>query len=172
MRNGSEGRVALWRAGVLDPDEALDVAERVQGSPDAPLEASGDGSAWRVPPPGFGLPLETALPEAMASEPEVPIGERFVVRVPERAACDVVVLRRDGQSWDVLAGPVALERLAKDGEGHRLDLVARGPSGRQRWAVALLPAGTELHGSTPWYGLQRAIATGKAEIGSVEIRVR
>ena len=50
MRNGSEGRVALWRAGVLDPDEALDVAERVQGSPDAPVEASGDESAWRVPP--------------------------------------------------------------------------------------------------------------------------
>lgn len=173
MRKGPDDRIVLWRAGVLDPDEALDVAERVGDVTPAEEDGASSGSPWRVPPPGLGLRLSASLPAVMTQDAAVPIGERFVVRVPERnGACDVVVLRRDGQGWDVLAGPVALGRLAKDDEGHRLDLVARGPSGVQRWAVALLPPGTELHGDTPWYGLQRAIATGRAEIGAVEIEVR
>lgn len=173
MARGPDAQRILLAAGVLDPDEALEAAER-GGRADGPVPAYPlVPPAWRVPPPGLGLPLRTSLPAVMAGDDAVPIGERFVVRVPfQGTEREVVVLRRTEGTWEVLAGPVPLGRLACDAEGHRLDLVARGPSGRQRWAVALLTVGTELHGDAPWYGLQRAIATGEAEIGAVEVEVR
>jgi hypothetical protein len=172
MADGADPRIVLCAAGVLDPDEALELSEHGAPLSDERPYAGDESPAWRVPPPGLGLPLRTSMPAVMSDDPAVPIGERFVVRVPPRGEDrEVVILRRTEGTWEVLAGPVPLEHLARDDDGHRLDLVARGPSGRQRWAVALLSAGTELHGDAPWSGLQRAIATGRAEIGAMEIEV-
>lgn len=173
MADGADPRIVLCAAGVLDPDEALEVSERGALPVAVASEPLVEPPLWRVPPPGLGLTLRSSTPAVMSADAAVPIGERFVVRVPPQGGDrEVVILRRTDGAWEVLAGPVPLEHLARDDEGHRLDLVARGPSGRQRWAVALLSAGTELHGDTPWSGLQRAIATGQAEIGAMEIEVR
>ncbi|MEQ1571950.1 MAG: hypothetical protein ABMA64_40355, partial [Myxococcota bacterium] len=92
-----DARLQLWREGLLDPDEALDLAERVGGAPEVAAAEPVELGGWRVPPPGLGMALAVSLPVALSGAAEVASGERFSLHLPRRddaATRSVVVLRR------------------------------------------------------------------------------
>ncbi|MCB9742118.1 MAG: hypothetical protein H6741_00575 [Alphaproteobacteria bacterium] len=186
--------LVFYRAGLLDPAQAAEVEARLEASPGlraalAALdqrwtpEVEVSVPLWRIPPPGLGVGASAGLP-AVFSESSLRPGDRFHVRIdplPEPERRRVVVLRRHGRAWDVVfptraAHELHLHQLEQEGDGsYRLDLTARGPAGRQRWAVALPWAEKIVDWDSPdearWGELRQAVATGKVPVASVEITV-
>lgn len=186
-------QLALYQQGLLDPCAEAEVAARLAHSP--ALRQRLDDLAlapdplperaplgWRVPPPGLGHAMAARRPDLLGDGP-VRVGDRFQITLPDTGADtdrEVVVLRRVQDDWEVVAptGPASRAPLtlfpAQDG-ARVLDLLAVGPPGQQRWAVALpprdFPVDWDRPLSTRWRGLQKAIASGLVPIGSVSITV-
>lgn len=182
----------LHLAGILDPDQALEVKERLQALPEArtrlarlvaATELEHPVSPWQIPPPGLGWPSRASAADVMSGE-GIRVGERFCLTLAPIEApddVDVVILRREDGQWQVLAPRSAEERFplsafARDADGrHRIDLMARPPTGRQRWAVALMPRATEVDWKAPedtrWQTIQRGIAEGAITVSSIDVTV-
>jgi len=132
----------------------------------------------------MGLGAQSARPAVMGLA-AVRTGDRFEVQLPPQPQPErkgVVVLRYIDGDWrvvfpDLPSQAVSLDRLPVQADGrHRIFLVARPPSGVQRWAVALvgLPADAVAEGAAqvdPWAGLRDGLACGHVPVGVVEIDV-
>lgn len=183
----SRATLVLYAAGLLDPPDEAEVADRLASSPSlrrrlarlrpapAPVRAG-----WRVPPPGLGLPLALGG-HAVLSVVTLPSGAGFHLELAERgdaAAREVVVLRRVAGQWEVLAPRRQDERARLDDfplvdGSRRITLLARG-TGPQRWAVALPEWRPERDPSAPdaWADLIAALERGEIPIGAVDLDIR
>jgi hypothetical protein len=191
MTTVDDAALALWLAGALDPDDALEVTEWLEASPEArrrlpalrfEAEAPPVG-AWRIPPPALGCRVGLVAPAVMG-DGDVRAGERFALWLDPVSPADdfdVVVLRREADGWQVLAPGSAEERFPlsafpREPDGrHRIDLLARGPAGPQRWAIALMSSRAPIDWSRPpetrWATLQQDIARGVAPVASFAVDV-
>ena len=197
--------LAWYTTNLLEPDRTADVERALLRSPDArerlavvtaelrmdevfdePVARDED---LRVPPPGIaggrGAFIVSTVAADVMSGVGVRPGERYRIRlapVADAAARQVVVLRRATQGWDI-AYPnhpdevLPLEALEEDARGARhLDLIARGPGGRQRWAVALPPLALlvdwEARGMGRWGALRENLAAGRVPVAAVDIVVQ
>ncbi|MCB9765423.1 MAG: hypothetical protein H6739_36955 [Alphaproteobacteria bacterium] len=184
--------LVFFRAGLLDPDQAVELADRLAS--DATLRArlaalddrwnpEVDLSVpkWRLPPPGLGVGASAGLPMVFSASGLRP-GDRFQVRIdplPDPGARAVVVLRRAADGWAIRypRGPreaLRLDQLPRDELGaFPLDLRADADPGRQRWGVALpridhlvaQPRGQE------WAWLRRGAASGRVPVATVDVVV-
>lgn len=184
-------RLALLEQDMLDPDDAWELRQRLAArapSP-APLRqrrtASPCRSAWRIPPPGMSRTVRAHRPAVLGGADKVAIGHRFQLHIPDMpapASHMLVVLRRCGLAdWAVLS-PIAVDRfttlsqcrMTPDGQ-RQIDLLASGPTGPQRWAIALVPTSLEIDWSLPaatrWAAVQRNIKQGTLPIVSIDIDV-
>lgn len=174
---GAQAAVEAW---LRDQPSLRQRLEFLRAEP-GPVLAEG---GLRIPPPGFGLDLSAGQPRVMGPT-VLRVGDRFQIHLAARPTPDtdgVVVLRDLGTGWQVLTPSVPeralrLARLPIDDDGrHRVDLVARPPAGRQRWAVALLPVGDlppdPSSGSDAWAFLHQGLEAGVIPVGVVEIDLR
>lgn len=181
--------IRLYAAGLLDPDDAADLEDRLAAS--ASLRAALRGiraepveapprSPWRVPPPGWGAALRVQTP-AVLGPGRVRAGEAFHIdldELPDAAEREVVVLRQQAGRWEVLAPEQPDDRARLSDfplvEGRRrVTLLARGV-GPQRWAVALPVWEAWAPAETPaarWEALQRAVAEGRVPVGAADLEV-
>lgn len=185
-------RLALLEHDLLDPDDALDLRQRLAARPAPPRRPAPRRTpraprraAWRLPPPAMGWPARLAAPAVLGSADAVRVGDRFQILLEDRqdaAQCILVVLCRVGLGdWEVrsprLPGRLTpLSKCRKTAEGSRqIDLLASGPTGRQRWAIALIPAPLPVDFSKPapqrWADIQQRIARGEVSVSSVDIDV-
>jgi hypothetical protein len=186
-------RLALLENDLLDPDDAHELRQRLAAR--RPTRASAHRPArlasaaprqprWRIPPPALGWPARLRSPSVLGGT-AVRIGDRFQIHIhdtPDAASRVLVVLQRIGLSeWQVLS-PVSADRLhtldrcrLTDEGTRQIDLLARGPVGPQRWAVALLPAPLDVDFTLPapqrWSGTQRQISSGEVHVAAVDIDV-
>ncbi|NOY27748.1 MAG: hypothetical protein GXP62_17940 [Oligoflexia bacterium] len=195
MLDISDETLLLYAADALDPDVAVVVRSALKRTPalrdrlrQLGMQAAVPPqrpAAFRVPPPGLGLAMWVGRPRVMGPAC-LRVGDRFQVRLDPRQHPDregVIILRDLGEGWQVVTparvlDAVSLSRLPVEADGcHRVDLVARPPAGRQRWAVALvplnhLPAATPpLAQVEPWSELRRGMADGTVPVGVVEIQL-
>lgn len=185
----------LYLDGLLDPDEAQTVAEALAASDElraraallgpTPIPTLSPPSPWRLPPPGAGWTLKTRTPLVMSATTTVRIGRRFQIHlpdVPDPEDRQVIVLRRDeDDAWAVLSPrspnqQLPLSRLPPtDDGGWSIDLLASGPPGRQRWAIALPPRDLPLEWRAAedirWAGLQNLLHQGGCPVFSIDIDV-
>lgn len=186
----SDADLALLLADALEPHDKAELVAQIEADPALGrrrdelartlVEPPAPSSSWRIPPPGLGLRARTGLPAVLGTE-RIRAGDHFKISLPpfdEAGRLGVVVLREEDLGWVVLspAAPreaVSLDRCARqDGVDLVVDLVARRPLGRQRWAVALLPLPVpEGPGEDPWSPVRLAVAEGRVPVGSVEIEV-
>lgn len=190
----SDASLLLYAADALDPAHAASVAAALAASPGLRArlgslrEHLGDlpeAPVFRIPPPGLGLSATAGQPLVMGP-PRLRVGDRFQVRLAARPIPDgdgVVVLRDLGAGWRIVTpshpqDAVPLSRLPVETDGcHRVDLVARPPVGRQRWAVALVPLRSwpgpppPVSAVQPWAQLCRGLADGSVPVGVVEIEL-
>jgi hypothetical protein len=194
MSTPADSTLLLFAADALDPGQAATV--RAELARDPALEAhllalSRDldeepvEQGFRVPPPGLGLPV--TLQQAAALGPALMrAGDRFEVCLPPRPAPEregVVVLRDIGAGWQIVSPlqpdrAIALSALPRSPDGgHQVNLLARPPRGRQRWAVALVPmdqlpgAPPPLASHEPWGSLRQGLEAGTVPVGVVEIEL-
>ena len=190
----AETTLLLFAADALDPVQSAAVRAELAQDPrlQARLQAlHGDldelpaAPGFRVPPPGLGMSVSLQKSPVMGPA-LLRAGDRFEVRLPSRPSPEregVVVLRDIGTGWQVIAPlqpdhAISLARLPREPDGqHRVNLLARLPRGRQRWAVALVPM-DELPGAPPpvdpvepWGALRRGLAAGTVPVGVVEIEL-
>jgi hypothetical protein len=188
-------RRALLAHDLLDPDDAHELrqrlaAQRPKARRTTRTAAPTQRSTWRIPPPAMGWPARLRSPSVLGgtqqeATQQVRIGDRFQIHIDDLPDADqqiLVVLQRIGLAdWTVLS-PVSDSRLHTlsscrlSPEGARkIDLLARGPVGRQRWAVALLPAPIDVDFTLPapqrWSGVQRLISQGGVRISAVDVDV-
>lgn len=183
----SRETLVLYVAGLLNPPDEAEVADRLASSPALRRRlarirrpAASASAGWCLPPPGLGMPLTLPGHEVL-SVVTVQSGACFHMELPDRddaAAREVVVLRREAGRWEVLAPRRADERARLDefsmvGKVRRITLVARG-AGPQRWAVALPPWREERDPAAPdaWADLILALEAGEVPVGSVDVEVR
>lgn len=190
----ADATLLLFAADALDPGPAALL--RAELARDPALQAHLDALArdldelppspgFRVPPPGLGL--QVGLQQSAVLGPALlRVGDRFEVCLPPRPSPEregAVVLRDVGAGWQVVAPvqpdhAVALSRLPRGSDGcHQVNLLARPPQGRQRWAVALVPM-DQLPGAPPpvpsvepWHSLRQGLAAGTVPVGVVEIEL-
>ncbi|MCB9741105.1 MAG: hypothetical protein H6741_29550 [Alphaproteobacteria bacterium] len=188
-------KLVFYRAGLLDPAERHDFEQLLLRSPELQAQLASLDSRWspevdvevprwRVPPPGLGVGARAGLP-AVFSESTLRPGDRFTVRIDPLTSPEahrVVIMQRLGRDWDVVfpKAPhqsISLDQLPLDEDGcFQLDLVARAPGGRQRWAVAL-PWERSMnltwsHATPDWDWLRMGVASGQIPVASVDIEVR
>jgi hypothetical protein len=193
----TDTHLLAWLADALEPGDAQALAAHVAADPvlqvrlrqlRAKLDARARPRAWQIPPPGIAggqRPVQVSAhhaPVMGATRPRV--GDRFRLRIDTQAApTSVVVVLRHEQHWSVVT-PTApgeifrVEQLPHDEGGWWVDLLAPAPAGRQRWAVALIPAAqvsqtlpTRWEGDEPWATLQQAIAAGTVSVSATEVDV-
>ena len=186
----SDLELALWLADALDPGQGAELQALIDADPAlrlrlATLSLSLDPGAnvaegWRIPPPGLGWRTRTAVPAVMGTE-RIRVGDHFPVHVASPDAPDrmgVIVLREEAGRWAVLSPDapdqvVTLDRCARRADDELVvDLVARRPLGRQRWAIALMPVPLpQGDAGDPWGPVREALAQGSVAVGSIEIEV-
>ncbi len=193
MARPGDDTLLLYLAEALDPGAQAAVESWLRDHPALrerleALRAEADPvlgeGGLRIPPPGFGLELSAGQPRVMGPT-VLRVGDRFQIHLAPRPvpeADGVVVLRDLGAGWQVLTPSqperaLRLARLPVDDDGrHRVDLVARPPAGRQRWAVALLPVDDlpvePPGGRDAWAFLHRGLESGEIPVGVVEIDLR
>ena len=158
MTTATRDRDLLFDAeGLLDPDEAADMAERLEADPalrdrlivllaataDALPAAVADGAppAWRLPPPGLGWRADLGAPAVMdagrSADPRVVRqGRRVQLHlepVPDPDAGEVLVLHRlPERGWSVVFPRTPEERTP-------LSRLRRAEDGR--WQVDLVASG-------------------------------
>lgn len=179
-----QATLLLFEAGALDPGQAALVAAwlaRYPGDRATLSELDLVDSGWRLPPPGLGLGLAAGMPPVM-SPPRLRPGDRHQLLLaarPDAAERLVVLLRRGDGGWQVdapgtIAECLTLDRFPTEADGrHRIELVARGPAGRQRLAVALPRADQPLDWAAAldrrWAALLAGLANGSVPVGTVEL---
>ena len=184
-------RLALLEQDLLDPDDAHELRQRLAARRmrttmrTATQIPTRRRSIWRIPPPAMGWPAQMRTPAILGSTSQVRIGDRFQIHIndlPDSEHRILVVLQRAGLSdWTVLS-PIAAGRLTTLSQCHQtpegarqIDLLARGPVGRQRWAVALLAAPLNVDFSLPapqrWSSIQRLISRGEVPISTVDLDI-
>lgn len=186
----SDRELALWLADALDPGQGAELQAQIDADPalqqrlsalSLPVDTGdGAGGGWRIPPPGLGWRTRTAVPAVMGTE-RIRVGDHFPVHVARPDAPDqmgVIVLREEAGHWAVLSPEspqqvVTLDRCARRvDEELVVDLVARRPLGRQRWAIALMPVPLpQGEAGDPWGPVRDALAQGAIAVGSIEIEV-
>lgn len=176
----AEQRRLLHAAGLLDPPDALEMEEREGLAPGPRPALSPTPAAWRVPPPGFGLPAAVRAPAALRGRARPEPGDTVEVvlpPLPDADARQVVLLAQRGGRWSVVTprGPDELHRLDRStrrGEdGLVLELVM--PARGGRWAVALPPVDLQVDWSTAgprrWATLRQGLERGEVPIASVVV---
>ncbi|MCA9572026.1 MAG: hypothetical protein KC656_29510 [Myxococcales bacterium] len=185
----TDDRLLAWRAGALEPPDALEVEEYVRTAPEAWARILGlpelevPPSAWRIPPPGVrggraGFAVELRAAAVLGGG--LRVGDRFRLALgpadPDRF---VVVLRRlAGHAWDVVfpvVGDVLMRvaDLPEEAGDRVLDLVVQEP-GEQDWAVALPADLPDLTGAAgaDWDVVLAGVAAGEVPVASARVRVR
>lgn len=146
--------LCAFLAGSLDPTEVADVESWLGAVPArstelAKLRARYPGndafeSHWRVPPPNYGWSARVEGARSLGAVSAVVGGWFRVLAAPiaDASEREVFVLRNDGDQW-VRVAPrrpedrVLLSQLPRHADGsHRIDLLASGPEGQQRWLLA------------------------------------
>lgn len=173
-----EPELAAELRGRLDADPALAGRfQRLRERAEVPVLPR---RSWRIPPPGMGLTTRVALGPSMGPQ-VVRLGNSFQLRVPPPGPLDehgVVLLREEDEAWHVVVPdhPERVRRLSevarREGDLLCLDIVARGPIGVQRWAVALprLPVAVG-EGEDAWSALRRAVAARQVPVGAIDVEV-
>ena len=192
-------RIALLQHDMLDPEDAQELRERLTAQPPSPRPlrtAPRRSRRWRLPPPAMGLQATASHPavfgstsDAEVQEGHAPLsvskGERFCMSIrdlPDAARRVVVVLRRCGAGdWEVRSPQregrlTRLDQFERTEDGFRtIQLLASGPAGLQRWALALVPEPLDVDWSVPpdqrWAALQEAILRGQVPVASTDLRV-
>lgn len=150
MKTISDRLLGQYLADALEPPERRRVERALDELPEARARLERFRAAdldeptdpWIVPPPSLPTPLQ-ATP-APAAVMDTSASAWWVVRLDvseEHHGHVVVVLEREGGSWEVVFPTSAAERtlvgaLPREGDQVRLDLAAGGP---RRVAVALVP---------------------------------
>jgi hypothetical protein len=188
----------LFADRLLDPDAEQELMERLEADPElqalratitqtpAP-ELPAAAPQWRMPPPGMSWrtgAMAVESPMVMSSRREVPVGRRFTLRlstVPDPQRRAVVILRRlPGEDWAVLSPQrpgqhTPLTRLQQTDGAWEINLMASGPPGQQRWAVALPGDDLDIDWTAPpsdrWAPLRAALAAGDVPAATAQVSV-
>lgn len=174
----AQTRRALGAFGLLDPPEALALAEE-EGLPEpAPPTPAHTTSGWRIPPPGFGLPTRTQRPATLRGGPGTDDTVEVIVSdLADASDRYVVVLSRERGQWRVLSprGPSELRTLAEAARPVEGGLMLELHTGARGHRLALafptrdLPPDWERAPARRWAPLREAIASGKVPLSSVQV---
>lgn len=192
-----ERDLILFADRLLDPDAELELMERLEADPDLQLQRALIAPTpapdmtpprWRIPPPGTGWQLGAArlqAPMVMNHRRDVTVGRRFQLQisaVPRPEARQVVILRRlPGSDWEVISPQrpgqqVPLDRLTQADGGWELNLMATGPAGPQRWAIALpdtdMDVDWDASPEVRWAPLRDALSRGQVPAATAHITVQ
>lgn len=188
----TDAQIALFVAGLLDPDDALDLAERaraddrlatrIRRARQTLAAVAPAADPWRLPPTGACLRALAVRPATFGRE-LLRVGQRFQILIDpidDAAGREVLVLQRIDGRWVVRAPMSAGERVGlldlqrTDQGAHRVDLRVAGPPGPQRWAVVLPPESMVDWASEPperFDRLRAALVTGEVPAATVAIEV-